>query len=118
MKRIASLASFFACLAGAASAQELKIDFAVESRGDSATVACGDVLVAESYALQWRSEFVATVQTNPAMVFTFKSDKTIVGPATAAVSGRVLTGMNGAQVLYAPKTATCAFDSLRHVNQR
>ena len=92
---------------------------AVEFRGDSASVACGDAVVAESYSLAWRNNvFVATVQTNPAMVFTFKPDKTIGGPATAVVSGRVVTGMNGRQVRYAPKTATCSFDVLRNVNQR
>jgi hypothetical protein len=92
---------------------------AVEFRGDSATVTCGDAVVAESYSLAWRNaQFVATVQTNPAMVFAFRPDNTIAGPAMAAVSGRVVTGMNGPQVLYASKTATCSFNVLRNVNQR
>ena len=92
---------------------------AVEFRPDSATVTCGDAVVAESYVLAWRNnQFVATVQTTPAMVFTFKPDRTVTGPATAAVSGRVLAGVNGPQVVYASKTATCSFDVLRNVNQR
>ena len=92
---------------------------AVEFRADSATVTCGDAVVADSYSLVWRNnQFVATVQTNPAMVFSFGPDKTITGPASAVVSGRVATGMNGPQVLYASKTATCSFGSLRSANQR
>lgn len=87
----------------------------VEFRADSATVSCGNVLLAQRYAVELRNDqLVATLQNTPApIVLTLQRNGTLTGPRTAQVSGRVLTGMSGSQVIYAPAAATCKLDLLR-----
>jgi hypothetical protein len=93
-----------------AGAGGLKIEF----REDTATVECGEAHLAGPYSVQDSSGQISVkVQNGPAPIaLVLQPNGTLVGSGAVDVAGRVVTGSQGDQILYTPRTARCTIGSL------
>jgi hypothetical protein len=93
-----------------AGATGLKIEF----RDDSATVECGEAHVSEAYQVMDAGGEITVKIQNGATPFalSLQPNGTLAGSGVVNVAGRVVTGSRGDEILYAPRNARCAIETL------
>jgi len=86
----------------------------LEFHNDSTMVECGEAHVSAPYSVTSAENHIAVHIQNPAAPFTltFEPDGRLAGTGSVDVAGRVVTGSNGSQILYAPKNARCSVGTL------
>ncbi|MGH8282593.1 MAG: hypothetical protein ACRESE_01950 [Gammaproteobacteria bacterium] len=88
----------------------LKAQFATAS----VVLDCGEAHVRDKYSVERAGNQILVHVQNPASPFTatLQLDGSLAGPASVAVAGRLVTGMTGDQVNFAPSNATCSVGKL------
>lgn len=88
----------------------LRADFAAAS----VVLDCGEAHVRDKYTVERAGSQILIHVQNPASPFTatLQPDGSLAAAASVAVAGRLVTGMNGDQVTYAPSNATCSVGRL------
>ena len=88
----------------------LNIDF----EGDLATLECGRAHSAESYLVENNAGHITIQVKNPAGPFslTLQPDGTLSGSGGIDIAGRILTGTQGDQMIYAPVSSRCEVGTL------
>lgn len=86
----------------------------VEFRADSATLQCGEARNSEGYVVVPESgHLVVKFQNNTGpLSLVVEPNGALSGSGTIGVAGRVVTGHNGNQILYAPSNARCTLGTL------
>jgi hypothetical protein len=88
----------------------LKAEFA----DASAVLDCGEAHVRDKYAVERDGSRILVHVQNAASPFTVmvQPDQSLSGPASVTVAGRLVSGMTGNDVTYAPHTETCKVGTL------
>ena len=88
----------------------LKIEF----RADSATIECGEARNSEGYAVVPESGRLVVKFQNGAALFilTLQPNGTLAGSGSVEVNGRIVTGHNGNEILYAQRNERCSLGTL------
>lgn len=88
--------------------------FKIEFAAAGAVLDCGEAHVKAGYAITRSANQVHVDVQNPGSPFSIivQPDGSLNGPASVAVSGRVLTGMRGDEFVFAPRNATCTVGTL------
>lgn len=86
----------------------------IEFRDDSATVDCGEVHIAQPYTVQESSgEISIKIQNGSTPLnLLLQQNGALTGSGTFDVAGRVVTGHNGNEIIYAPRNARCTLSTL------
>jgi hypothetical protein len=83
----------------------LQLDFA----GDAVTLDCGQAHVKSPYTVENATNALIVHVQNPGGPFDLvvSSDKTLRGSGSTTVNGRLVSGMNGTDITYTPRSETC-----------
>jgi hypothetical protein len=86
----------------------------VEFRATAAVLDCGQAHVMRPYDVQNTVDrIVVTVRNGSVpLTLTFRPDGMLAGSGTVDVTGRLVTGVNGADVTFAPRTERCTVGTL------